>query len=96
MSVLNDEAGTPASRIAIRYFFLRLYGAWFVGLSDTPSLEALERTAVSVRPNFKPITLVGVFSIASTRSCFSSSLVHSLPVFLVYFGMIDLLMSKVF
>jgi hypothetical protein len=78
------------------YFFLLLYGAWLVGLSETPSLDAFERTAVSVLPNFRPITRVGVFSLASAPSCLTSSFVHSLPVFLVYFGMIDLLVRRVF
>lgn len=78
------------------YFFLLLYGAWLVGLSETPSLDAFERTAVSVLPNFKPITRVGVFSLASAPSCLTSSFVHSLPVFLVYFGMINLLVPGYF
>ncbi len=67
-------------------YFFRLLGDWFVGFNETPSSLAFERTEFSVRPSFKPITLVGVFSLANSRSCFTSVLVHSLPVFLVYFG----------
>jgi hypothetical protein len=48
---------------------------------------ALDRIAVSVRPSFNPITRVGVFSFAKSRSFLMSEGIHGLPVFLVYFGM---------
>jgi hypothetical protein len=67
-----------------------------VGFSETPALAAFERTAISVLPSFKPITLVGVFSLAKAPSCLTSSFVHSLPVFLVYFGMINSPCSEIF
>src|SRR2546423_13788733 len=51
-----------------------------------PSLLALDRIAVSVRPSFNPITRVGVLSFANTRSCLRSDGIHGFPVFLVYFG----------
>ena len=51
-----------------------------------PSLLALDRIAVSVRPSFNPITRVGVLSFANSRSCLMSDGIHGFPVFLVYFG----------
>lgn len=66
----------------------RFQGDWFVGLSDTPSSEALARTASSVRPSFSPITRVGVFSPASLRSANASVADQLFPVFLVYFGIV--------
>lgn len=41
------------------------YGFWFVGLSEIPSSLARVRTAVSVRPNFSPMTRVGVLPAAN-------------------------------
>jgi len=64
------------------------YGFWFVGFSEMFSELARVRTASSVRPSFNPITLVGVFSDARSRSCLTSCLVQAFPVFLVYFGTI--------
>lgn len=40
-------------------------------------------TAAGVRPSFKPITRVGVFSAASLRNKAMSALVQSSPEFLV-------------
>ena len=48
-----------------------------------PLLEAFERTEFSVRPSFKPITLVGVFCLANVRSWDTSFFVQAFPVFLV-------------
>jgi hypothetical protein len=71
---------------ALEFHFFRLpYGDWFVGFSDMPSACAFDLTAFSVRPSFKPITRVGVFSLANCLSFFTSSAVHGLPVFLVDF-----------
>jgi hypothetical protein len=67
------------------YFLLLLYGDWFVGFSDTPSDCAFPLTALSVRPSFRPITRVGVFSFANCLSCFTSSFVQDFPVFRVDF-----------
>jgi hypothetical protein len=64
--------------------YLRLYGDWFVGLSEIPFSEAFARTAVSVRPRCSPITRVGVLPFASWRSCFTSLGVQALPEFLSY------------
>ena len=50
------------------YFLLPLLGDWFVGLSDIRFSTAFDRTEFTVRPSFKPITRVGVFSLASVRS----------------------------
>lgn len=70
--------------------FLRLYGDWFVGFSGMFSAEALVYTASGVRPSFRPMTRVGVFSLASFASCFTSVDVQVLPVLRV-----DLLMVVV-
>src|SRR6185369_16032605 len=51
-----------------------------------PSLLALDRTAISVRPSFNPITRVGVLSFANSRSSLMSDCTHGFPLFLVYFG----------
>lgn len=48
-----------------------------VGLSETFSELALERTAVSVLPSLSPMTRVGVFSLASRRSSFTSACVQA-------------------
>src|ERR1044072_8599345 len=50
-----------------------------------PLLLAFERTELTVRPSFRPITRVGVFSRANSLSCFTSAGVQSFPVFRVYF-----------
>src|SRR5687768_16251914 len=70
----------------IEPYFFRSYGDWFVGLRETFSLLARVRTEPSVRPSFRPITLVGVFSRASCRSCRTSADVQGFPEFLVYLG----------
>src|SRR5690606_2928616 len=57
----------------------RLYGDWLVGLREMLFSPALARTASSVRPSFRPITRVGVFSWASCLSCLTSAGVHCLP-----------------
>lgn len=50
------------------------------------SWDALEYTAATVRPNFKPITGVGVSSSASFSNCLTSSSVQGFPVLRMYFG----------
>jgi hypothetical protein len=58
----------PIHRLEQIYFFLPLFGDWLVGLREIFSSPAFDRTEFTVRPSFKPITLVGVFSLASVRS----------------------------
>ena len=72
-------------------YLLRLYGDWFEGLRLMSSPDALVYTAASVRPSFKPITLVGVFSLTICLSCLTSCEVHCLPVLRVYYGIKNLL-----
>mgnify|MGYP007068281899 CR=1 FL=1 len=62
----------------LRSFFLRLYGDWLVGFSETPSSLALERTAFGLRPSFNAMGRVGVFLEARSWSSASSRLVHCL------------------
>jgi hypothetical protein len=82
----HDRVALSGIEVVIQelHDFLRLYGDWFVGLSETPVSDACVLTADSVRPNFKPITRVGVFSRASWRSAALSLAVQALPLFLVY------------
>lgn len=65
---------------------LRLYGDWFVGFSEMPSSDALERTASSLRPSLRPITRVGVFSRARCLISLTSLEVQDFPELRVYFG----------
>src|SRR5437868_3207862 len=62
------------------HFFLLPYGLWFVGFNETCCFVACERTAPSVRPSLSPITRVGVFPFARSRSAFLSPALQSLPV----------------
>ena len=71
-----------------RPYLFRLYGDWFVGLSEIPFSLAFVRTASSVRPSFSPITRVGVFSRANCRRSDTCCRVHAFPVFLVDFDML--------
>lgn len=64
-----------------------------MGLRETPSSLALDRTASSVRPSLSPITRVGVFSRANFLSLFSSAPLHDFPLFLSYLAIIHLLAS---
>jgi hypothetical protein len=57
-----------------------------VGFNEMLLLLAFDRTESTVRPSFKPDTLVGVFSFASSRSSRRSLPVRSFPVFRVYLG----------
>jgi hypothetical protein len=50
------------------------------------SWDALVYTAATVRPNFRPITGVGVSSSANFSNCLTSSPVQGLPVLRMYFG----------
>jgi hypothetical protein len=59
-----------------------------VGLSETPSLPALERMAASVLPSFKPITRVGVLCFAKFFSSVTSDFDQSFPVLRVDFGIV--------
>jgi hypothetical protein len=61
-----------------------------VGFSEIPSLEAFVLTELTVRPNLRPITLVGVFCFANVLSWATSFFVQLVPVFLVYFGIVRL------
>lgn len=61
-----------------------------MGFSETFSAEAFEYTASGVRPSLRPITRVGVFSLASFASCLTSVEVQGLPVLRV-----DLLIAVV-
>ena len=54
-----------------------------VGLSWIPFSDALLYMARSVRPSFRPMTLAGVFCLASVLSLATSCFVHCLPEFLV-------------
>ena len=58
-------------RLQVAYFLVP-YGDWFVGFNDTPTWDACDCTASSVRPIFRPMTRVGVFALASCWSCLSS------------------------
>ena len=57
-----------------------------MGFNEMLLLPAFHRTESTVRPSFKPDTLVGVFSFASSRSSRTSLPVHSFPVFRVCLG----------
>ena len=57
-----------------------------VGLREIPSSEALVRTAFSVLPRCSPITRVGVFCLASCRSCRISVGFQVFPELRVYLG----------
>jgi hypothetical protein len=68
------------------YFFRRLYGDWFGGFNEIPFSAALLRTPPSGRPSFTPMTRVGVFPCASSRSCFTSWGFQGFPAFRVDLG----------
>ncbi len=61
------------------YFLRLLYGDWLGGLRETFFSPAFDRTASSVRPSLRPITLVGVFPAASLRSSRTSPGFQSSP-----------------
>lgn len=54
------------------------------GLSDIPACDAFVRTECSVRPNFNPITRVGVFCLLRERSWETAVFVQLFPEFLLY------------
>jgi hypothetical protein len=62
------------------------YGDWLVGFSEMLFSDAMLRIEFSVRPVFSPITLVGVFSRASSLTSRTRAGVIGFPVFRVYFG----------
>lgn len=64
--------------------FLFAVGLWLVGLSEILACDAFVRTESSVRPNFNPMTRVGVFCLLRDRSCETSDFVQLLPEFLLY------------
>jgi hypothetical protein len=51
-----------------------------------PSCDALLLTEFGVRPSFNPITRVGVFPLASSRSLETSAGFHGLPELRLYFA----------
>jgi hypothetical protein len=63
-----------------------LYGDWFGGSSEMRFSDAFAYTPATGRPSFNPITLVGVFPLAISRSRATSRPVQCLPAFLMYFG----------
>jgi hypothetical protein len=62
-----------------------------VGFNEMLLLLVFDRTESTGRPSFKPDTLVGVFSFASSRSSRTSLPVHSFPVFRVYLQVLILI-----
>lgn len=73
------SADDPGANAVLRHrrhgdhFPLEPYGDWFVGFKLTPSSDAWDSTAPSVRPSLSPITRVGVFSLARRRRAWSSA-----------------------
>jgi hypothetical protein len=51
-----------------------------------PRSEALLATAAGVLPNLSPMTRVGVFPRASSRSCVTCAGVHGFPELRLYFA----------
>lgn len=60
-----------------------------MGFNDMSKLCALSYIAAGVRPNFRPITRVGVFPLARLLSCETSEGVHCLPLFRFDFDIIE-------
>lgn len=54
-----------------------------MGFNEIPVSDAFDWTPPGGRPSFNPITRVGVFCFASSRSCFTSEGVQVLPLFRV-------------
>lgn len=67
--------------ILFAYLFLVPYGLWLVGFKLMSDAEALLCTESADRPNFRPITLVGVLRRARSRSCDTCFASQSLPLF---------------
>lgn len=74
---------------ALVYLPFRLYGAWLVGLRLMFFSDALVLIAAGVRPNFKPITRVGVLPFARLRSSEISLGFQGLPEFRLYFAIVS-------
>jgi hypothetical protein len=63
-------------------------GERFVGLRLIPLSDALALTPATGLPSLRPITRVGVFPLASSRSLAVSLDVHCFPAFRMYVGFI--------
>ena len=65
---MNVPLGAPVEAVPSHVGLRGPYGLWFVGLSEMSCSLALLEIASGLRPNLRPMTLVGVFPRARSRS----------------------------
>src|SRR4051812_39864500 len=71
-----------------RFLARPLLGDWLVGFRESPASWAMSRTEATVRPSFRPITRVGVFSLINCFNSRMSPAPQGLRVLRMYFGVL--------